>query len=290
MKNLYQTAFSRRGDGIVLPQFTFILGRQLATIQVQRGCRAGLRSDKAKESIMVQVSWLASAAVVATLLFSRVAVAQPAVKEIAQTTVRPYDGIQAGYDAYQLGEEKRQRSAGQQIYLNDRMRALATPLATYGYGYGPYLGTFGAIPASGEYAYAYGNSPQLYYPGYRSTYYGRPLTVFEPWPYVPGDIWGDFYTPPLRQPVAQAQTQTGPNRWESHPVYDPPLDAYPVLPPVNAPSLARTPYATERPAVPAKSAPAPTPRPSAAKIPADEAPTPGPSIDDAPARPSRREF
>ena len=66
----------------------------------------------------------------------------------SQQTTRPYDGIQAGYDAYQLGEEKRQRNVGQQIYLNDRMRALTTPLATYGYGYGPYPSTYGVMPAS----------------------------------------------------------------------------------------------------------------------------------------------
>jgi hypothetical protein len=206
----------------------------------------------------------------------------------SQQTARPYDGIQAGYDAYQLGEEKRQRNVGQQIYLNDRMRALTTPLATYGYGYGPYPSTYGVMPASRDYAYAYGNSPQVYYPGYRSTYYGRPLTVFEPWPYVPGDIWGDFYTPPLRQPVAQAQSQTGPNRWESHPIYNPPLYAYPVLPPVDSPALDKTRYATDRrPAPPATSSPAPA-KPAAAR-PAPEPPSPGPSIDDEPSL-RRREF
>lgn len=208
---------------------------------------------------------------------------------VSQQTARPYDGIQAGYDAYQLGEEKRQRNVGQQIYLNDRMRALTTPLATYGYGYGPYPSTYGVMPASRDYAYAYGNSPQRYYPGYNTGYSVRPLTVFEPWPYVPGDIWGDFYTPPLRQPVAQVQAQTGPNRWESHPVYSPPLYAYSVSPPVNSKALDKTPYATERPAV----APAPksSPRPLAVERPsASEPPSPGPSVDDAPGRTRRKEF
>ena len=221
---------------------------------------------------MARISWLTSAAVVAALLSSRVVLGQQAVP-------RPYDGIQAGYDAYQLGEEKRQQNVGQQIYLNDRMRALATPLATYGYGYGPYTSTFGAMPASRDYAYAYGNSPELYYPGYGSRNAARPLTVFEPWPYVPGDIWGDFYTPPLRQSVAQAQSQTGPNRWESHPIYSPPLYSYAVLPAVNSPALGKTPYATERPAAPAAKRPA-----------AFEPPSPGPPAADEPARPRRREF
>ena len=231
---------------------------------------------------MARVSWLTSTVLVAALLLCRVALSQPAA--------RPYDGIQAGYDAYQLGEEQRQRNIGQQIYLNDRMRAMTTPLATYGYGYGPYASTYGVMPASREYAYAYGNSPGRYYPGYNSVYASRPLTVFEPWPYVPGDIWGDFYTPPLRQPVAQVQSQTGPNRWESHPVYNPPLYAYSVLPPVNSPALDKTPYA-ERPAAPPKATPKSSPRPPAAERPTSpEPPSPGPSVDDEPAPPRRREF
>lgn len=230
---------------------------------------------------MTRVSWFAATAFVAAMLISRVALCQQAV--------RLYDGIQAGYDAYQLGEEQRQRNVGQQIYLNDRMRALATPLATYGYGYGPYPGTYGAMPASRDYAYAYGNSPERYYPGYNTGYSGRPLTVFEPWPYVPGDIWGDFYTPPLRQPVAQVQSQTGPNRWESHPVYNPPLYAYSVLPPVNSPALDKIPYAPERPSVPP--APKPSSPPPAVERPAaPEPPSPGPSVDDEPVPPRRRVF
>ncbi|MBC7852600.1 MAG: hypothetical protein IAF94_04105 [Pirellulaceae bacterium] len=220
---------------------------------------------------MPRISWLTTAALAAVLLLSRGA--------LCQQPVHPYDGIQAGYDAYQLGEEKRQQSIGQQIYLNDRMRAWTTPLATYGYGYGPYLSTYDFAPVSREYAYAYGNSPERYYPGDGSRFSVRPFTVFEPWPYVPGDIWGDLYTPPLRQPVAQVQSQTGPNRWESHPVYRPRLYAYPVLPPVNSPTLDRSPYAAEHPSAPAADRPT-----------VPEPPSPGPSIDDAPARPRLREF
>jgi len=231
--------------------------------------------------MMARFSILGAVAVVGAMFLSRVA--------LCQQTTRPYDGIQAGYDAYQLGEEKRQRNVGQQVYLNDRMRALTTPLATYGSGYGPYLSTYGVVPASRDYAYAYGNSPQRYYPGYNSSYSGRPLTVFEPWPYVLGDVWGDFYTPPLRQPVAQGQSQTGPNRWESHPVYNPPLYAYSVLPPVNSRALDKTPYATERPAVPPASKPSSLP-PAVEHPSIPEPPSPGPSVDDAPARTRRREF
>lgn len=51
----------------------------------------------------------------------------------------------------------------------------------------------------------------------------RALTMFEPWPYVPGDIWGYSYVNPVPQPIGQHQVQTGPGRWESYPVYAQPL-------------------------------------------------------------------
>ena len=60
-----------------------------------------------------------------------------------QQPPRPYDGIQAGFDAYQFGEEKRQANVGQQLYLNDLSRARLTPLATYGYGNRPFASSFG---------------------------------------------------------------------------------------------------------------------------------------------------
>jgi len=43
--------------------------------------------------------------------------------------------------------------------------------------------------------------------------------VFEPWPYVPGDVWGYRYYDGARQPIGQHQVQTAPDRWESYPVY-----------------------------------------------------------------------
>lgn len=203
----------------------------------------------------------------------------------SQHTFRPYDGIQAGYDAFQLAEEKRQITAGQQLDLNQRMRTWNTPLATYGFGYGAYYNTYGVAPASRDYAYAHGHT------AYAAGYASRPLTVFEPWPYIPGDIWGDFYIPPLCQPVGQVQSQTGPNRWESHPVYDPPLIRNPVLPPVNSRALDNTPYATEHVEVPlAPAAEAYSYPPTIERSAVPEPPSPGPSPDDEPVRPERREF
>src|SRR5207237_8435661 len=94
--------------------------------------------------------------------------------------------------------------------------------------------------------------------------------------YVPGDIWGyGAYYQPARQPIGQQQSQTGPNRWESHPVYDPPLTPYQPLPPVDSPLLDRTPYAAAKEAVPAAEAIPPEP-PRTTRPPSAELMPPGP--------------
>jgi hypothetical protein len=182
---------------------------------------------------------------------------------------RPYDGIQAGLDAFRLAEEKRQAAVAEQLYLNDAMRFYAgyptsrgqtiyygylSPAAMYAYGF--------AVPPAAysnlDYAYAYpAVPPWAAYQAWR----GGPA-VFTPWPYVPGDIYGyPMYYQPARQPIGQTQVQTGPNRWESHPVYDPPLTEYQPLPTVDSPLLDRTPYATPR-GLPADELPPPPPPPT----------------------------
>jgi hypothetical protein len=155
-----------------------------------------------------------------------------------------YDGLQAGADAYETAEEQRRERIDDQLYLNDAMRArYGWPLASesvvwYGNarGYGRPLGI--------DYAYAYSSDPL---PGrrggrlYFERYWSPPLSVFEPWPYVPGDIYGYNFPPVIRQSIGQRQGQTGPNRWESHPVYADELSAAPpaatidAQPPVLAP-------------------------------------------------------
>ena len=176
--------------------------------------------------------------------------AQQATQQQAAVN-RPYDGIQAGLDAFRLGEEQRQANVSQQLFLNDQMRfwngyptsrstvyyGYLSPAAIQAYGYGVPLMT----RANLDYVYGYGAGPL--WGGSRQNWAG-PLAVFEPWPYVPGDIWGyRAYYQPARQSIGQQQTQTGPNRWESHPIYDPPLTMYQPLPPVDSPLLDRTPYA-----------------------------------------------
>ena len=154
---------------------------------------------------------------------------------------RPYDGIQAGLDAFRLAEEQRQAAVATQLATNDLMRAWSGLPLTRGtttfYGYPGVAPAF--TPAVMDLDFAYGFAYRRFVPG-------PPLSVFEPWPVIPGDIYGFVVTPPVRQPVGQWQGQTGPRRWESHPVYDPPLPDYRPQPEVESPLLDKTPYATPR--------------------------------------------
>src|SRR3954471_2743089 len=134
------------------------------------------------------------------------------------TTARPYDGIQAGLDAFRLGEEQRQGAVGQQLFLNDTMRfwngyptsgvsntyyGYMPPAAIAAYGYGAPLMARANLDA------LYGYNGTLPWGAWQSP--GGPMSVFQPWPYVPGDIWGyRAYYQPARQPVGQQQLQIGP--------------------------------------------------------------------------------
>jgi hypothetical protein len=54
----------------------------------------------------------------------------------------------------------------------------------------------------------------------RAAGYGpRYPSAFEPWPRVPGDIWGYPLPRPIEQPVGHQSVQTGPNRWIYRPLY-----------------------------------------------------------------------
>jgi hypothetical protein len=196
---------------------------------------------------------------------------------------RPYDGIQAGLDAFQLGEERRQANLQSQIQANDAARAAAGLPTTRGetifyydrpYASGPvttgYRGVgVGVVPWDAAYGYGFVGSPYGASPYGASVTYGRfgrratafgvgPL--FEPWPYVPGDIYGWRTFSTVRQPIGQTQIQTGENRWESHPVYDPPLPNHRPTPPVDSPLLNNTPF-DSRPVEAADSTELPPPPP-----------------------------
>lgn len=197
-----------------------------------------------------------------------IARSQETLPQPTQQEFRPrkYDSIQAGVDAYQLGEERRQANLRNQIAANDAARAAAGLPTTRGettYYYNGYS-PGGVVPWSNAYAFggAYGLGSTF---GYATTgVFGRRVVsystgpVFTPWPYVPGDIYSYRTYPQVRQPVGQRQVQIDENTWESHPVYDPPLPQYRVMPPVDSPLLDNTPFATPRvesaPAVPSPTA------------------------------------
>lgn len=56
-----------------------------------------------------------------------------------------------------------------------------------------------------------------------SGYGPRASWPFEPWPRVPGDIWGYPQPRPIPQPIGHESAQTAPNRWTYRPVYRLPL-------------------------------------------------------------------
>jgi hypothetical protein len=131
------------------------------------------------------------------------------------TYTPPYGGPQATYDAYARGEAQRQQDIGRMI---DRIDQIRWYRGLPPRGADLFIDRY---PPSLSYAYATGRLGILGASSPR--YIFREEDIFTPWPYVPGDIWGfaDDYTVP--QSIGQRQFQTGPNRWESHPVYrDPP--------------------------------------------------------------------
>lgn len=111
-----------------------------------------------------------------------------------------YTAFDAMAEAQQRGDARRRWEVGRQIALiQDQRRwnglAPTVPLVPTG----PNRVSF----------YAYGNRWDL----------PRCRPVFEPWPYVPGYIWGYQFDDPAPQPIDRRQVQTGPNRWVSYPVY-----------------------------------------------------------------------
>jgi hypothetical protein len=141
---------------------------------------------------------------------------------------RPYDGIQAGLDAFRIAEEKRQAAIATQLGWNQfyRGQSIAPP--------------GGAAIVYGGYSYGARDAVV-----WNCRSWVRQASVFEAWPIAPRDIYGVIVQPPLRQPAGQWQGQTGPNRWESHPVYDPPIPDYRPLPEVDSPLLDKTPFHTQ---------------------------------------------
>ena len=171
-------------------------------------------------------------------IFALLLAASAGAQEPTPLTTQPYDGIQAGLDAFRLAEEQRQAGVEQQLAYVDEARFWngypTSRGATIYYGY---LG-----------------------PGVIFPYDAVPPLVLPPWGVWSGQVFGaGARYLPARQPIGQRQVQTGPNRWESHPVYDPPLTQFVPLPIVQSPLLVRTPYASPR----AAASDVPPPAPSA---------------------------
>lgn len=179
----------------------------------------------------------------------------------AQERERPYDSLQAGEDAYRLAEEQRRNAVAAQAEVNDYLRQRATWRPVYGeniiyyrspYGNpydsppGYYSSGYGGFGSSIGYATPYSYSGYSYQSSRRGGLFGNSYSqeqiVISPsysgshyyqhnapygGVYRQGYIAGyvrDPSIPYVRQPIGQRQVQTGPNRWESHPVYadDPP--------------------------------------------------------------------
>lgn len=147
-------------------------------------------------------------------------VAPPVLPASATPTL--WNGWSAAVDAWERGEMARQAAWQQQLLLDDQLRyRLGVPL--------------GRTPSFNEaLATAPGGSAWALLPPHdrESWYaYGRPATgtlppaaarqsVFEPWPFLPWDLYGLPVVPiPVPHPIAQHEQQTGPRRWESHPSY-----------------------------------------------------------------------
>lgn len=122
--------------------------------------------------------------------------------------VQPADSPTA--DHYNAAEQRRRDAINRQLGTIEDMRWYNGMPPTWA-GQVPYR----TVPSL-EYLYATGWSGYWYQPTTR--WYGGP-DVFEPWPVVPGDIWGYRRPDYVRQPIGQQQIQTGPNRWESRPIF-----------------------------------------------------------------------
>lgn len=135
---------------------------------------------------------------------------------------RPYDTIQASEDAYQYHEAQRQASIDRQIATNQQLQWYrGAPNAFAGqYVY--------RDPPSLSFAYATGR--RGIFGGFRQRQVVVTGDIFTPWPYIPGDIWGTYDSGYVRQSIGRREVQTGPNRWESHPIYGEELEREPLVP------------------------------------------------------------
>jgi len=140
-----------------------------------------------------------------------------------------YSPLDAGWDAYERGEQQRRGAIDRQLQLHaDLAWYYSLP------GYWPY-------PPGLETVYSGTWGPGLFGPrrAYRYRYprYGYP--TFEPWPFVPGDIYGYPYYGQVPQPLGHKVIRTGPNGYIYRPVYE--SDLQPKEEPASGEPLAEGP-------------------------------------------------
>ncbi|MHC4401193.1 MAG: hypothetical protein ACYTG0_16080 [Planctomycetota bacterium] len=139
-----------------------------------------------------------------------------------------YGPLDAARDAHQRGEAQRRDAIDRQLQLIDEMvwysgapyfeRYPPSLSAIYAYGYtGPRAARRAARGALWPYASSLGSR----------------WRVFEPWPLVPGDIYGYPYVYRVEQPLGHKVIWTGPNSRIYRPVYE--SDLKQPAPPTPAP-------------------------------------------------------
>ena len=116
---------------------------------------------------------------------------------------QPYDGFQASRDAQLRWDARRIDAINRQLGWNELFRARAATAR-----FDPWF-----------------DSPYVPY---------RPDAGWGGWPYAVGRIDGYGFYDAIRQPIGRRQVQTGPNRWESFPIYaeDVEKPVVPLSPPV----------------------------------------------------------
>lgn len=169
---------------------------------------------------------------------------------------RIYDGVDAAWDSHFRAEAGRRESLGRQLETNDAM-AWYAGAPTYA-PYPPDLETVYAYPP-GAFRGIWGASPTSIYRSYPG--------VFEPWPLVPGDIYGYPYVNRIEQPRGHVVIPYGRSSYYYGPVYD--RDLAPVFPgnpnALPEPPTMVNPPVTQAPAelVPRALPPEPIPAPQA---------------------------
>jgi len=146
-----------------------------------------------------------------------------------------YDGITAGIEAYNWHEGARRDAVSRQLGTIGELKWYS------GLDRWATAGDYFDVAPSLDAIYAEG-VPRRFGPADHGD-------IFEPWPAVPGDIWGYPHYESVRQPLGHRSIRTGPDRWEYHPIYADELHAEQPPPPDR-----RTPPVRRPPPIPAEEA------------------------------------